>query len=118
MRQWNRLNLSSRLRHKVSIYHRGTATEPNELGVYPITDVEVGKVWCNIIPQSGGLLNGRLGDTILTRTTHKFIMRPNKYVMDNSYWLVYKGQRYDILYVQNPFEENEYLEVFTACTIP
>lgn len=112
MRQWGNLNLSSRLHHKVEVWKRGKSDKPNRLGQYEKTEIKVGTYWAGIIPQTGSLLNGRTAETTLTKTTHKIVMRPHKEVTADC-WIVYKGQRYDILYIQNPFEKNEYLEIFT-----
>ena len=67
--------LSSKLTSKGIIKVMGTAEEKDETGQYPAEEQTVVAVWCQVVPQTGSLLTGRPGETVLARTTHKVAIR-------------------------------------------
>ena len=87
------------------------ATEKDVLGQYPVSESEIATVWCGVTPQTGSMLSGRPGDTVLTRTTHKVIIRYRSDLKPEM-WLMIDGVRYDILYILDPYLRHETLEVF------
>lgn len=111
MRYVKDLRLSSMLKNRLEVWKTETAKEKNKLGQYPKKDVKVMEVYGAILPQTGGLLNGRPADTNLTRTTHKIVCRYNKNITSAN-WFVYDGVRYDILYILDPYLNHERMEVF------
>lgn len=88
----------------------------NELGQYPIVDTVIGNMHCGVIPQTGGLLSGRTAETTLARTTHKFVCRYRNDI-EPDMWLIIGGQKYNILYVMDPYLNKERLEIFTEVVI-
>ncbi len=69
-------------------------------------------VWAQIIPQTGRLMN-QPADTVLSNVTHKIIIRYSAYPeLSPEMWLVYRGKRFDIDFILNPYENDETLEVF------
>lgn len=113
----NNRRLSSMLNKRLEFWKRGKASEPNRLGQYPLTEECKFTVWGNITPQTGSLLNGRTGDTTLTKTTHKISVRYNKSITSDM-WIMYNGERYDILYILDPYEDNERMEIFCEVVTP
>lgn len=103
--------LSSRLNHKAVIKRLGTAAQKDDLGQYPVEEQTVATVWAGVTPQTGSLLTGRAAETQLSRTTHKVIIRYRKDVTPEM-WLEIEGQRYDILYILDPYLQHERLEIF------
>lgn len=103
--------LSSMLKNRLEVWGQGFSDERNRLGQKSKVDKKLFDVWGSIVPQTGTLLAGRQADTALTKTTHKIITRYNKNIT-NSNWFVYDGQRYNIIYVMNPYLDNERLEIF------
>lgn len=111
MRYVKDMRLSSICKNRCELWRTETSTEKNRLGQYPKTDIKVMEFWAAILPQSGGLLNNRPADTLLTRTTHKIVCRYNDKI-NSSDWIIYNGTRYDIIYIQDPYLNNERLEIF------
>lgn len=105
-------NLSSILQRKIELWGNRKSSEPNRLGQYEIVPQQIKSIWAAVIPQTGSLLQGRAADTTLARTTHKVIIRYDKNVSEDM-WFVIDNNRYDILYILNPYLNNERLEVFT-----
>lgn len=106
-----RRNLASDLRHRGLLRQRVVAPEKDELGQYPVTEETVAALWCAVIPQTGSLLKGRAGETELAKTTHKIVIRYRPGVTADMWMEVY-GERYDILYVMDPYNDHTTLELF------
>lgn len=108
-------NLSSILNRKVEIYQPIQGAE-NELGQHDIAEKLVDTVYASIVPQTGSMLHGRAAETVLTRVTHKFIIRYRSDLSTDMY-IKYNGQRYDIIYLLDPYANHERLEIFTEGVI-
>lgn len=104
-------SLSSRLNRRASIWKNGTGDKKDELGQYPQGDVKVADVWAGVTPQTGSLLSGRAAETQLSRTTHKVVIRYRADVRPDM-WLIIAEDRYDILYILDPYLRHERLELF------
>ncbi|WP_244833376.1 phage head closure protein [Clostridium sp. BJN0001] len=98
------------LRHRIDIYSK-TEVE-NELGE---TDYEYSKlktVWAEIRPQTGSLQQQQ-ADTVLANVTHKVIVRYESCKeLTSDMYIMYRGKRFDIKYILNPYFSNETLELF------
>lgn len=108
--------LSTLLQHKGELHANRKASTMNELGQYPIEDTILDVMHCGVIPQTGGLLSGRTADTTLARTTHKIVTRYRDDI-EPDMWFIIEGQRYNILYVMDPYLNKERLEIFTEVVI-
>lgn len=108
--------LSTLLQHHAEIHANRKSTTMNELGQYPIVDTVIGNMHCGVIPQTGGLLSGRTAETTLARTTHKVVGRYRNDI-EPDMWLIIEGQKYNILYVMDPYLNKERLEIFTEVVI-
>lgn len=109
-------HLSSMLQHIAELWHNVESSEMDELGQYPIVPTLIGNVYCAVVPQTGSLLSGRMADTTLSRTTHKIVIRYRADIKPDM-WLVIEGQRYDILYILDPYLNKERLEIFCEVKI-
>lgn len=107
----NTTMLSTMLNKRVEIWHSVKSSTRDELGQYPVVDELYTTVWAGVVPQTGNLLNGRVADTTLARTTHKIIMRYRNDIKPDM-WVMFEGVRYNILYVLDPYSNHERLEVF------
>lgn len=116
MRYVKDLRLSSMLKNRLEIWGIVTATEKNRLGQYPKEEKKLFSVYGAILPMTGGLLSGRQAETTLTRTTHKIVTRYTDKIK-SSMFIMYKGTRYDILYIQDPYLNGERLEIFCEVVI-
>lgn len=69
-------------------------------------------IWCKIIPQTGSLQKQQ-ANTILSNTTHKIKVRygAGKDITEDM-WLMYKGHRFDIKYILEPYFAHKFLEIF------
>lgn len=103
--------LSSKLSQKGVIKVMGQGEEKEETGQYPAVEKTVATVWCQVVPQTGSLLSGRPGETVLARTTHKIVMRYRKNITPDM-WVEVDGERYDILYILDPYLKHISLELF------
>ena len=103
--------LSSKLTSKGVIKVMGQGEEKEETGQYPAVEKTVAAVWCQVVPQTGSLLTGRPGETVLARTTHKIVMRYRKDITPDM-WVEVEGEKYDILYILDPYLKHVWLELF------
>ena len=102
---------AGKLRHKVELW--GNVKVQNELHEWENRPEKIKTINARIIPQTGGTSQQSGIETIISRTTHKFVIRylAGKDIrIDN--WFIYTGKRFDILYILNPFFRNESLEIF------
>lgn len=103
--------LTSRLQTRGVIKRMGLGAEKDDAGQYPAVEETVAAVWCQVVPQTGSLLSGRPGETQLARTTHKIVMRYRPDITPDM-WVEAEGERYDILYVMDPYLKHVSLELF------
>ena len=103
--------LSTITNKRVEIWHNVKSETTDRLGQYPIVEELYTKISAGIVPQTGNLLNGRVADTTLARTTHKVIMRYRKDITPDM-WVMFEGVRYNILYILDPYSNHERLELF------
>lgn len=103
--------LASLLNTRVKICYNGRTSVKNALGQYDIVEKVLDDVWACMVPQTGGLLSGRTAETTLSRTTHKIIIRYRNDITSDM-WINHKNQRYDILYILDPYNNHERLELF------
>lgn len=97
-----------KLRNKVEVW--GKVEALNELNQTTYRDSKLMNVYAEIIPQTGSLQKQQ-AETILTNVTHKFVIRYRENITPNFHFR-YKGRRFDIRYILNPYFRNETLEVF------
>ena len=102
---------STNLRTRAELWHMETATERDDLGQYPVSPKLICRLWAAVTPQTGSLLTGRLADTQISKTTHKVTVRFRRGITPDM-WLLIDGQRYDILYILDPYLRHETLELF------
>jgi len=86
--------------------------DTNELLETSIKPKKLRIVWGEIIPQTGSLQRGQ-ADTVISKCTHKIKMRygSGKDIKEDM-WLLYRGHRFDVRFILNPYFKNESLEIF------
>ena len=99
------------LKHRIDIW--GNVPFINELGETDYTTAKIKPIWAKIVPQTGSLGKTQ-AETILTNTTHKMIVRylSGKFIKESNF-IMFRGKRYDIKFILNPFFADEFLEIFT-----
>lgn len=111
-----RLQLSSMLRQKVEIWYNGKSDKPNRLGQYEIKPTMLCTAYAGIQPKTGTLLRGRTGDTELLNTTHVIYMRYRTDLTPDM-WIMYNGQRYNIIYIMDSDYSHKRLEIYTEVVL-
>lgn len=98
------------LRHRIEIF--GKTKSENELGETVHSFSKKKSIWAAIIPQTGKL-QAQQAETVLSNTTHKIICRygAGKDVTPDMY-IMFRGKRFNIRYILNPYFRNEFLEIF------
>jgi len=85
----------------------------NELDEEDYEKGKIKEVFAEIVPQTGSLQRQSGIETVLSRVTHKVIIR---YLsgrdIKSDMWFVFRGQRFDIRFILNPYFRNEKLEFF------
>lgn len=101
---------SSMLNVQVEVWKNDRDFAKNELGQFPIVQKLIKKVYACVIPQTGSALK-RTAETVLTKTTHKIVTNYHADITSDC-WIVYKNQRYNIIYISDPYNDNRQLEIF------
>lgn len=102
---------AGKLRHKVELW--GKLKIKNELNEWDYKPTKIKDINAEIIPQTGNLQRQQGIETILSKTTHKLVIRylSGKDISQDQ-WFIYRNHRFDILYILNPYFSNEKLEIF------
>lgn len=102
---------AGQLRSRVEVW--GNVKGVNELMEVEHREGLVKSIHAEIIPQTGSLQRQPGIETQLSRVTHKAIIRyhAGKDITQDQ-WLMFRGQRFDIRFILNPFMKNEKLEIF------
>lgn len=103
------------LRHAIEIWENKEADKKNRLGDTPEKPEKVADVFAKIEFKGGGLLSGRLADSVLAQTTQKFVIDFRSYpdLQPDKNWIMYRGKKFNILYVLNEDFKDEFLQIFT-----
>jgi SPP1 family predicted phage head-tail adaptor len=101
---------SGKLSSRIDVY--GKVKKANILNEKYYQDDKISSIWAEVIPQTGSMTN-RSADTILTNVTHKIRVRYNAGKnIKASFFIMCKEKRYDIKFILNPYNKNEWLEIF------
>lgn len=105
-------------RHLIEIWEEVSPDDSentNRMGESLPEPKKVAEVYAKKEFRGGGLLTGRMADSVLTETTQKFTWPyydyPNPIADKN--WLVHNGKKYQILYTLDEGDKHEFLQVFT-----
>jgi SPP1 family predicted phage head-tail adaptor len=103
---------TNNFKHRIDIY--GNVKKVNEILETTYQFEKIKSIWAAIIPQTGSIQRQQT-ETILTNVTHKIIVR---YLagMDitKDMQIHFRGSKFEIKYILNPYFKNETLEIF--CT--
>lgn len=110
-------SLSATLNRRVSLY--GKTKTKNELDQTSYVDELICQVWAQITPQTGNMQRQQV-ETMLTNVTHKLIVRYRRLIEDayqqienkSDMHIMYRGHRFNIRYILNPYFRNKTLEIF------
>ena len=103
--------MRNRLDNKIEIWSNDVKFE-NEVGESDYRQGLIKSIWSEIVPQTGSLQKQQ-ANTILSNVTHKIKVRyASGKDITQDMWFIYKGHRFDINYILNPYFSNEFLEIF------
>lgn len=103
------MNINS-LNKRIDIYSK-TQIE-NELGEVDYIYTILKSIWAEVRPQTGNLQKQQ-ADTILANVTHKIVVRyESAKELTNDMYIIFRGKRFDIKYILNPYFKDETLEIF------
>lgn len=98
------------MKHTIDIHSNVKIT--NELKETSYKFAKLKSIKANIIPQTGSLQKQQ-ADTILTNVTHKIVVR---YIagkdITKDMQILFRGHRFEIKFILNPYFKNEFLEIF------
>lgn len=103
---------AAKLNNRIEVW--GNERGDNELSEVDNDPKLMKTIWAEIIPQTGSLQKQQ-ANTVLADVTHKVVIRYSS-GKDIQYgmWFMYKGHRFDIKYILNPYFKNESLEIFCS----
>ncbi|MBO7747357.1 phage head closure protein [Paenibacillus sp. MWE-103] len=102
---------AGRLNQKLEVW--AMVKLPNELNEMDYVPRMLKAVHAEIIPQTGSLQRQQGIETVLSQVTHKVIVRylSGKFITPDM-WMLYRGQRFNIRFILDPFMRHEKLELF------
>ena len=101
---------AGKLKHRIEVW--GREEYQNDFLETDYRNKKIMTIWSEIIPQTGNMQRAQ-AETILTKCTHKVKVRyrSGKNITPDM-WLIFRGKRFDIRYILNPYFSNESLEIF------
>ncbi|MWC26637.1 phage head closure protein [Paenibacillus sp. MMS18-CY102] len=99
------------LKHAVEVW--GMVKVMNELNEVDYQPAIIKRIRSEIVPQTGNLQKQQGVETVLSQVTHKVKVRymSGRFITPDM-WLMYRGQRFNISFILNPYFRNEKLELF------
>ncbi|MBU3145729.1 head-tail adaptor protein [Clostridium sp. CF012] len=104
-------NITNKLNCRAELW--GMVPFENELGEQDVKEGKIKEViYCNILPASASQRNN--GVTEVINHSHKFTVR-TKSIEDIkvNMFFIFKTQKYEFIYWNPDFKNNEYIEIFT-----
>lgn len=101
---------TNRLRYKIEVH--GNKKVTNELNETTYKFSLIKTLFAEVIPQTGSLMKQQ-ADTILTNVTHKIVVRYDSGKdITKDMQIHFRGHKFEIKYILNPYFSNETLEIF------
>lgn len=103
-------DITKRLRHLVKVYSMQNTL--NELGENEKEPLLLKKAYCDIIPQNSSVKIGQ-ANTETNEHSFKFIFRIKSVPgIEKDWFFIYENLKYEILYFNRDFKDNQFIEVF------
>lgn len=107
---------ANKLKHRVEIH--GDIPYKNSLNEDAVKFGKIKSIFAEIIPQTGSLQRQQI-DTVLTNVTHKIKVRYTAGKdITKEMQIQFKGHKFEIKYILNPYFENKWLEIFVQEVLP
>lgn len=103
-------DITKRLRHLVKVYSMQDTI--NELGENEKAPTFFKNAYCEIIPQNSSVKLGQ-ANTESNEHSFKFIFRIKSIAnIQKDWFFIYENLKYEILYFNRDFKDNQFIEVF------
>lgn len=101
---------SGDFRNRIDVYENQRIID--ELGSTTYEFVQINTLWASVVPQTGRLQRQQ-AETILTDVTHKIIVRHTAGKdITKDMRIHFRGHRFEIKFILNPYFKDETLEIF------
>mgnify|MGYP000852195837 CR=1 FL=1 len=108
------INITKKLRHLVEVY--GIITTTNSLGENDTTPELLKRAYCEILPLNSSVKNGE-ANTEINQHQFKFTFRIKSIQgIKKDWFFLFEGLKYQVIYFNRDFKDNQFMEVFCIRT--
>lgn len=108
------INITKRLRHLVEVYQMKVLV--NDLGENDTTPELLKRAYCEILPLNSTVKNGE-ANTENNQHQFKFTFRRKSIQgIKKDWFFLFEGLKYEVIYFNRDFKDNQFIEVFCVRT--
>jgi len=108
------INITKRLRHLVEVYQMKVLV--NDLGENDTTPELLKRAYCEILPLNSSVKNGE-ANTENNQHQFKFTFRRKSIQgIKKDWFFLFEGLKYEVIYFNRDFKDNQFIEVFCVRT--
>lgn len=108
------INITKRLRHLVGVYQMKVLV--NDLGENDTTPELLKRAYCEILPLNSSVKNGE-ANTENNQHQFKFTFRRKSIQgIKKDWFFLFEGLKYEVIYFNRDFKDNQFIEVFCIRT--
>ena len=108
------INITKRLRHLVEVYQMKVLV--NDLGENDTTPELLKRAYCEILPLNSSVKNGE-ANTENNQHQFKFTFRRKSIQgIKKDWFFLFEGLKYEVIYFNRDFKDNQFIEVFCIRT--
>lgn len=107
-------DITKRLRHSVEVYQMKVSV--NDLGENDTTPELLKRAYCEILPLNSSVKNGE-ANTENNQHQFKFTFRRKSIQgIKKDWFFLFEGLKYEVIYFNRDFKDNQFIEVFCIRT--
>lgn len=108
------INITKKLRHLVEVYQMKVLV--NDLGENDTTPELLKRAYCEILPLNSSIKNGE-ANTENNQHQFKFTFRRKSIQgIKKDWFFLFEGLKYEVIYFNRDFKDNQFIEVFCVRT--
>lgn len=108
------INITKKLRHLVEVYQMKVLV--NDLGENDTTPELLKRAYCEILPLNSSVKNGE-ANTENNQHQFKFTFRRKSIQgIKKDWFFLFEGLKYEVIYFNRDFKDNQFIEVFCVRT--
>jgi hypothetical protein len=108
------INITKKLRHLVEVYQMKVLV--NDLGENDPTPELLKRAYCEILPLNSSVKNGE-ANTENNQHQFKFTFRRKSIQgIKKDWFFLFEGLKYEVIYFNRDFKDNQFIEVFCVRT--